>query len=345
MFAAITAGTELATDIETGFLNRLQLTPLRRVAILVGQMAGRHDAGAARRAGLPRGRHRRRRRHQERRRRRGRARRSTRSSSPSPSPGSARRSARAPARPRRCRAPSRSCSRVFFLSSMSLPRDLIAVDWFRTVATWNPASYLIEGLRSLVITGWDGTALWRGVGRRRRRARALVLGGLARAGDEDGADMTRRLPAPSPAAVLRRNLIHAFKNPALLVPSIVFPLLFLVAFAGGLSNVANVPGLRLPVGLHGLPVRLRLPAVGGLRRRLHRLRDRGRLRVGLRPAPAARRPAARGDHRRLRAGGHRALPAHRRRWSPWRRCSPGMQVDGNPAQLVGAARRSRCWST
>jgi ABC-2 type transport system permease protein len=31
------------------------------------------------------------------------------------------------------------------------------------VATWNPASYLIEGLRSLVITGWDGTALWRGV--------------------------------------------------------------------------------------------------------------------------------------------------------------------------------------
>jgi ABC-2 type transport system permease protein len=44
-----------------------------------------------------------------------------------------------------------------------MPRDLIAVDWFRTVATWNPASYLIEGLRSLVIAGWDATALWRGV--------------------------------------------------------------------------------------------------------------------------------------------------------------------------------------
>ena len=29
LFAATTAGTELATDIETGFLNRLQLTPLR----------------------------------------------------------------------------------------------------------------------------------------------------------------------------------------------------------------------------------------------------------------------------------------------------------------------------
>jgi ABC-type Na+ efflux pump permease subunit len=51
---------------------------------------------------------------------------------------------------------------LFFLSSMSMPRDLIAIDWFRTVATWNPVSYLIEGLRSLVITGWDGTALWRG---------------------------------------------------------------------------------------------------------------------------------------------------------------------------------------
>ena len=50
------------------------------------------------------------------------------------------------------------------------------------------------------------------------------------------------------AAVLRRNLIHAFKNPALLIPSIVFPLLFLVAFAGGLSNVANVPGFDFPSG-------------------------------------------------------------------------------------------------
>ena len=30
---------------------------------------------------------------------------------------------------------------------------------FRTVATWKPISYLVEGLRSLVITGWDGQAL------------------------------------------------------------------------------------------------------------------------------------------------------------------------------------------
>jgi ABC-2 type transport system permease protein len=51
-----------------------------------------------------------------------------------------------------------------FLSSMSLPRPLIEQDWFRTVATWNPVSYLIEGVRSFVITGWDATALERGFG-------------------------------------------------------------------------------------------------------------------------------------------------------------------------------------
>ena len=49
-------------------------------------------------------------------------------------------------------------------------------------------------------------------------------------------------------AVLRRNLIHAFTNPALLIPSAVFPLLFFVAFAGGLSSVGNVPGFDFPSG-------------------------------------------------------------------------------------------------
>ena len=37
---------------------------------------------------------------------------------------------------------------LLFLSSMSLPRDLIEHDWFRTIATYNPVSYLIEGIRS-----------------------------------------------------------------------------------------------------------------------------------------------------------------------------------------------------
>ena len=51
-----------------------------------------------------------------------------------------------------------------FLSSMNAPRDLIGVDWFRFVATVNPVSYLIECVRSLIITGWDGQALALGFG-------------------------------------------------------------------------------------------------------------------------------------------------------------------------------------
>ena len=38
------------------------------------------------------------------------------------------------------------------------------VDWFRDVATVNPVSYLIEGVRSLIITGWDAQALALGFG-------------------------------------------------------------------------------------------------------------------------------------------------------------------------------------
>jgi ABC-2 type transport system permease protein len=47
---------------------------------------------------------------------------------------------------------------------MNLPRNLIEIDWFRIVATINPVSYLIEGIRSLIITGWDGEALALGFG-------------------------------------------------------------------------------------------------------------------------------------------------------------------------------------
>jgi ABC-2 type transport system permease protein len=48
---------------------------------------------------------------------------------------------------------------AIFLSSINLPRHLIEADWFRTVATVNPISYLVEGIRSLIITGWDLQAL------------------------------------------------------------------------------------------------------------------------------------------------------------------------------------------
>jgi ABC-2 type transport system permease protein len=48
---------------------------------------------------------------------------------------------------------------LLFLSSGALPRNLIENDWFQFVATINPVSYLIEGFRSFFVTGWDGEAL------------------------------------------------------------------------------------------------------------------------------------------------------------------------------------------
>ena len=51
-----------------------------------------------------------------------------------------------------------------FISSMNAPRDLIGVDWFRIAATLNPVSYMIECVRSLIITGWDWQALALGFG-------------------------------------------------------------------------------------------------------------------------------------------------------------------------------------
>jgi ABC-2 type transport system permease protein len=65
---------------------------------------------------------------------------------------------------------------LFFLSSILIPRELIEHDWFRTVATYNPVSYLVEGLRSLVITGWDAEALGLGFGFAIAIAAAGVLG-------------------------------------------------------------------------------------------------------------------------------------------------------------------------
>jgi len=60
-----------------------------------------------------------------------------------------------------------------FISSMNAPRDLIEVDWFQAAATANPVSYLIELVRSLIITGWDAQALALGF------AVAIVIAGCA----------------------------------------------------------------------------------------------------------------------------------------------------------------------
>jgi ABC-2 type transport system permease protein len=45
-----------------------------------------------------------------------------------------------------------------------------------------------------------------------------------------------------------RTLKVVFTTPSLLLPSIAFPLFFFLAFAGGLSQVENVPGFDYPAG-------------------------------------------------------------------------------------------------
>jgi ABC-type multidrug transport system permease subunit len=45
-----------------------------------------------------------------------------------------------------------------------------------------------------------------------------------------------------------RMLHNVFTNPSLLIPSILFPLFFFTAFAGGLSRVRDVPGFDFPEG-------------------------------------------------------------------------------------------------
>ncbi len=162
LFAAINAGTALARDVETGFIKRLAMTPMQRMALLFGQLIGvmvvaffsamrLPDRGLRGRHGLQVGRARRPGDHRARGAR-----------SRSASPGSAPTSGCGRARARPCRGSSRCCS-----SSCSCPRStsrapLIEQDWFRTIATYNPVSYLVEGVRSLIITG---------LGRRGARAR------------------------------------------------------------------------------------------------------------------------------------------------------------------------------
>ena len=41
---------------------------------------------------------------------------------------------------------------------------------------------------------------------------------------------------------------QASRTTRLLLPSLIFPLFFFIAFAGGLSNVGNVPGFDFPSG-------------------------------------------------------------------------------------------------
>ena len=132
-----------------------------------------------------------------------------------------------------------------FISSMNAPRDLIGVEWFRIAATLNPVSYMIECVRSLIITGWDWQALALGFG-------FVILLGLVsffarveRPAYEDDAHVTYWNVV---SGVARRTLKNALTNPQILLPTMMFPLFFFTAFAGGLSQVSQVPGFDFPPG-------------------------------------------------------------------------------------------------
>ena len=137
---------------------------------------------------------------------------------------------------------------ALFLSSMALPRDLIENDWFQTVATYNPVSYMLEGIRSLVISGWDAEAIALGFACAGGVAAGGAPGGVLGAADADGAHMSRSGFTSVARAVAWRNIHNFFTNPLFVIPGLMFPLFFFTAFAGGLSRVDSVPGFDYGAG-------------------------------------------------------------------------------------------------
>jgi ABC-2 type transport system permease protein len=158
LFASAIAGTDFARDIDTGFLNRLALTPVRGSALLLGQIGGALGLGAVQAflyltVGLAAG-----------------------VRIDSGIAGIAVIFVLAmliaaafgtlglwlALRTGSGEGVQSQFPLLFFtlmISSMNLPRNLIEVSWFRDLATVNPVSYLIEAIRSLVIEGWNAQAL------------------------------------------------------------------------------------------------------------------------------------------------------------------------------------------
>jgi ABC-2 type transport system permease protein len=163
LFATVNVGTDLARDVQTGFLSRLSLTPMRGVALLAGQLGGVVTMGLVQAlvylgVGLAVGVH-------------------VESGvlgalvllvfAVLVALGFGALGAFAALRTGSGEAVQGLFPAFFvflFLSSMNMPRNLIETTWFRDVATVNPVSYLIECVRSLIITGWDGQALALGFG-------------------------------------------------------------------------------------------------------------------------------------------------------------------------------------
>jgi ABC-2 type transport system permease protein len=163
LFASGIAGTDLARDVDTGFLNRLALTPVRGAALLIGQiggavglgsfqalvylaialLAGVHIAAGAGGALL------------------------ILLLAVLVATGFGTLGLFIALKTGSGEGVQSTFPLLFFLlliSSMNLPRNLIEVTWFRDLATVNPVSYMIEAIRSLVITGWDTQALLLGFG-------------------------------------------------------------------------------------------------------------------------------------------------------------------------------------
>ncbi len=163
LFASAIAGTDLARDIDNGFLNRLALTPIRGASLLLGEIGGAVGLGTIQAVvylsiALAAGVH-----------------------IDAGVPGAVLILVLAilvaagfgtlglwlALRTGSGEGVQSTFPLLFFLlliSSMNMPRNLIEVSWFRDAATANPVSYMIEALRSLVIVGWDGQALALGFG-------------------------------------------------------------------------------------------------------------------------------------------------------------------------------------
>jgi ABC-2 type transport system permease protein len=163
IFATGGAGTDLATDIDTGFLNRLALTPMSGAALVLGQLGGAITLGVFQAtcylaAGFLGG--------------------ATIAAGVGGvvvlyllvvlmAIGFGALGVAAALRTGNGEAVQGLFPVLFvllFLSTINLPLDLIPITWFRWVATVNPITYLVDALRSLIITGWDWPTLAAGFG-------------------------------------------------------------------------------------------------------------------------------------------------------------------------------------
>jgi len=157
LFGSVTGAAALATDIENGFLDRLLAAPTPRTGILIGRLAGSAIFGAAQaavfiavlwpfgatvRSGIP-----------------GAAVMVLSGGIVALAIGSL--MSTVAIRTGSAEAVQGSFPLLFvllFFSSAFFPRETMS-GAYRAIADANPVSYLVEGLRELVLTGYSGTAV------------------------------------------------------------------------------------------------------------------------------------------------------------------------------------------